>query len=134
MRLFHSLELIFLGSVLALADPGAEGAKPMVTVHFCLGPSTEQVELPVKLLEPEMVPTGDPKVTVAPPFLDAVLVSLTALNLEVPTRTRPKLSEAGDTPIAAGTFAVVCGELLILLEDQQFATDRQEPRRWNARA
>ena len=75
-------------------------------MHFCLGPSTEQFELPEKLLEPEMVPTGDPKVMVAPPFLAAVLVSLTTLLLEVPTRTFPKLTEAGDTLIAAGTFGV----------------------------
>lgn len=75
-------------------------------MHFCLGPSTEQFELPEKLLEPEMVPIGDPKVMVAPPFLDAVLVSLTTLLLEVPTRTFPKLTEAGDTLIAAGTFGV----------------------------
>ena len=48
------------------------------------------------------------KVTIARPFLDAVLVSVTRLILVAPTRTLPKFTEPGETFIAAETVGDTC--------------------------
>ena len=79
-----------------LAAPAEEGAKPIVTEHVLFGPTC-----PLQVVEIENSP--DPKtllplkVTVAPPFLEAVFVKTTTLTFRRPTLTVPKFNELAET-------------------------------------
>jgi hypothetical protein len=101
------LALLLIVTV-ALATPGDDGVKPTITEHFPFGPTGPlQVVVPENSLEPAMLPP--PKVTEAPPFFFAVLVSVAPLTLLLPTRTVPKLKKLLETCTSAGTLGVGVG-------------------------
>jgi len=76
----------------ALVAPAENGAKETITEQVLFGPSC-----PLQVVETENSP--DPctllplKVTVAPPFLEAVFVKTTTLTFRRPTLTVPKFNE-----------------------------------------
>jgi hypothetical protein len=89
----------------ALAAPAKEGAKTTLTEHLPFGPTC-----PLQVVETEN--SSDPKrvpplkVTVAPPFLGAVLVKPTTLTLLRPTLTVPKFKKLVETFTTADTRGV----------------------------
>jgi hypothetical protein len=91
--------------ILALVGPGEVGANLTVTEHFPVGATC-----PLQLVEaknslgPEML--SPLKVTVAPPFFFAVLLSVTPLTLLLPTLTVPRFKELLETRTTAGTLGV----------------------------
>jgi hypothetical protein len=94
--------------IVALAGPGKVGAKPTVTEHRPFGPTW-----PLQLVEaenstdPETLPRL--KVTAAPLFFFAVLVSIKPFTLLLPTLTLSKFKELLETRTIAGTLCVGVG-------------------------
>jgi hypothetical protein len=80
----------------ALVAPAEEGAKATATEQFLFGPSC-----PLHVVETENSPDPNTllplKVTVAPPYLEAVFVKTTILTFRRPTLTVPKFNELVET-------------------------------------
>jgi hypothetical protein len=90
-------------ATVALAAPGTIGAKPIVAEHLPFGPTGPlQLVAAENSFDPEMLAPA--KVTVAPPFLFAVLVSITILTLCFPIFTLPKFTELPETLRMTGTL------------------------------
>lgn len=90
----------------AACVPGALGLKVTRTVHLPFGGIGPTQLVVLEKSEPFSMMVPLLNVTVAPPFLAAVLVNVTTLVLLEPTLTLPKFTEAGEIFTTAATVGV----------------------------